>query len=675
MRDVPARATCPFCGATVSGEARYCDHCGTPLSDRETQSLSRHRPKRPRRIAVWAVFVVLFLVFLTGMLGGFRYRASRWPWALAGLTALGPGDPGSGRTGPAAEPFGGTGPQPPGTEVPSTAGYLKAVVTVQVRGTDGTRFGSGFLIDNAGHVVTAAHVVGESKCLAVVDDNGGSHEGTVAVRDKTLDVAVLSVPTLKSWPTYLELGDSRRLSPGASVFLVGSPAGTNRSTLVTATFSRVTDKRIDDRPFKDILEVSGATVVSGASGGPLVDVATGRVAGVVVGGSGESTRFAWAVQTDLLTALIKQGVGLPSAGACPSGTLDRTARAILATVTPLSGSNGVWGADLADGVELALRDRETDLRRVGYEVSLKKYDDEGNPAVAAGHARTLDYDPDVIGVVGSLDGPATIALANGLKSSGLAMVVPVSGAEELTEQGWTNLNRLVATTRRQNQAAARFIKEQMKLASVYLVSDGSAEGTQQAAIFETAARLISLPVVERATVSASADFAGLQQKIGATMADVIYYAGKSETAVRLVPGLRRAGSPLPIVGGDAFADPRFASLSDAELHGVYFTQLTAQTSDRFDRHFESVLGKPAVADAAYGYDAARVILDALIQYGTANPGRLPSRAELSALVRATRDYPGYSSAVTFDVRGENTTAEVYLFDWFGGQKELRGSIQ
>ncbi len=675
---MPARVACPFCGALVSHEARYCHHCGTPLSHTDTTPLSRRGAKAPRRIAVWAFFAILLVVFGTSMLGGFRYRAARWPWMPA-LAALGPTGPGAGlgSDGPGTDPAGGTGMRPPGIGGggASTSDYLKAVVTVQTRGSDGNRFGSGFLIDHAGHVVTAAHVVGESTCLAVVDDNGGWHEATVVARDKTLDVAVLNVPTLRNWPAYLELGESRRLTPGASVFLLGSPAGTNRSTLVTATFSRVTDKRIDDHPFKDVLEVSGATVVSGASGGPLVDMTTGRVVGVVTAGSGEATRFAWAVQTDLVTDLIKQGVSQPSAGACPSSTLDRTVRAILATVTPLSGSRGIWGADLADGAELALRDRETDLRRVGYEVSLKKYDDEGNPVVAAGHARTLDYDPEVIGVVGSLDGPTTIALAGGLKSSGLAMVVPASGAEELTEQGWTNLNRLVATTRRRDQAAARFIQERMNPGAVYLVSDGSPEGVQQASIFEVAARLLSLPVVDRATISASADFADLQQKIGATKADVVYYAGKSDTAVKLIPGLRHSGLTLPIVGGEAFADPRFAALPDPVVNGVYFTQLTAQTSERFSRHFESVLGKPAVGDAAYGYDAARVILDALIQYGTANPGRLPTRAELAALVRSTKGYPGDGTMITFDSRGENITAEVFVFGWFGGQKELRGSIQ
>ncbi|MGE5675036.1 MAG: zinc-ribbon domain-containing protein, partial [Mycobacterium leprae] len=65
---------CPFCGTSVSPEARYCNHCGTPL----TQLPAPPRPDRgPARVAVWACVLVLLLVVGTGPAGGVWFKSRR----------------------------------------------------------------------------------------------------------------------------------------------------------------------------------------------------------------------------------------------------------------------------------------------------------------------------------------------------------------------------------------------------------------------------------------------------------------------------------------------------------------------------------------------------------------------------------------------------------------------
>lgn len=655
---MPSRFTCPFCGATVSAEARYCDHCGTPLAQAPVPP-RRQADKAPIRITVWAFMAVLVALFGIGILGGFRSKADRWPWTPAQPAAA------------ATEVTKAPPPQRP----PDNSAVLRSVVSINVRGSQGNRTGSGFLLDAKGHVVTVAHVLeGLQGCVTVLDDNGKPHQGKVAAQDRNLDIALLDVPTLLSWPTSLAPGESAGLTSGDTVFVMGTPKGAGNSTLQPATFNRtVTNQRIDSRFFRDLLQISGVLVLEGSSGGPLVERSTGRVVGIVVAGS--TGGIGYAIPMGQVRTLLQTWASMPSAGACATEASVQTVPAVLATITPLSGQFGVWGADIAYGAELALRDMETDLRRVGYEVTLHRYDDQGSAATAGEAARMVDYDQGVIGVVGSLDSQVTRTIANLLKGSRLPVVAPMAGAEDLTAQNWPHFNRLVANSGRQEQAAARFAQEKLKVQAIFLLDDGSLEADAQARGFETAAQVISLPVLQRATLGPSTDYAYLKRKIAEAGVDGIYYAGMGDTALKAIQALRQEGVTLPIMGGESLYDPRLSNLLPREAQGVYFTHLTVEASEQFQRHFESALGKPTRGYAAYGYDAARVLLEALVRYGEANPARLPGRAELAERVRQTKGYPGRAASVTFDEFGDNRTSWVYVFEWKQGKPELRDQLQ
>jgi len=139
---------------------------------------------------VWLFVVVLLTFFSSGVLGGFRLHSGRWPWSAAVPVLAGPEV---------------TVPQEPVEEGGSSGGaeprYLRAVVSIQVRGEQGSRVGTGFIIDTGGHIVTNAHVIeGHRGCVIAIDDNGTTHQGMVVGQDSNRDVALIYVPTLAKWP-------------------------------------------------------------------------------------------------------------------------------------------------------------------------------------------------------------------------------------------------------------------------------------------------------------------------------------------------------------------------------------------------------------------------------------------------------------------------------------------
>lgn len=659
---------CPYCGAAVSPSANYCDSCGTPLKAAPSAAPVRRRGRSAGRMAVWVFALVLVAFFGTGVLGGFRVHAGRWPWNPQEVAGE-PGDPDRtpDATGP-GEPQG--EPQAePRAALPERV--LRATVTIHVRGAQGSRVGTGFLIDTGGHIVTNAHVVdGFRECVTVIDDNGATHQGGVVGVDRNRDVALIAVPTLAKWPDVLPLSE-RRVAVGEPVWAWGTPKGTAaRAVLPAEVVETGLARRIEGRYYPDLVVFSGAEVTHGSSGGPLLDPGTGEVVGIVTAGSDNGLGYAIPVAGEI-AGLIAQWAERPLPAGCGAAPEGDVTPLVLAAVVPLSGAHGAWGHDLASGVELALRDMEADLLQAGYQVTLARYDDQGRPETAAEHAQSLAYDQDVIGVVGSLTSEATLALAEGLQASGLALVAPTARGEELMEGGWPHVNRLVAHQTRIDSAAAAFARAKLNATAILLLLDGSEEAEQRAASFTTAAEIMGLPVAGRVIVPAEVNGSALAAAVRAYAPDALFYAGNSQTGFQAVTALRRAGVDLPVIGGVELYNPAFETTEGTGWRDIYFAHYTQGSDARFVRHYEAILGKPTRGYGMFGYDAARVILEALLRYGEEHPGQVPGRDEFASLVRSTRGLKGWSTQISFDpATGENQAARVYFFQWVDGRYEL-----
>ncbi len=210
---------------------------------------------RGRRVIVAAVTAAL--------VGGVSGVAGAQLAAPSGGTAV--TLPRAGAAAPAAPPAG-------GDVADVAAAVLPGVVSIQVRGSGGSGTGSGFVLDDRGHIVTNAHVAGRGGQIRVAFTDGRSAPATLVGADAAVDIAVLRVtgPT----PAPLPLGTSDDLRVGDSVIAVGSPLGL--SGTVTAGIVSALDR---DTGRGGAALQTDAPINPGNSGGPLIDGA-GRVVGV-----------------------------------------------------------------------------------------------------------------------------------------------------------------------------------------------------------------------------------------------------------------------------------------------------------------------------------------------------------------------------------------------------------
>lgn len=149
--------------------------------------------------------------------------------------------------------------------------------------------GSGFIIDENGHIVTNYHVVenlNEVIGIEVIFFDDSKVRGTLVGYCEDADLAVIKV-NLPPGIEPLEIGNSSEIQVGMTVFAIGNPMGLGLSVsrgIVSQTLSSIEGMIRTERGFRIPCFLQfDASINSGNSGGPLI-ISTGEVVGVVTAG-------------------------------------------------------------------------------------------------------------------------------------------------------------------------------------------------------------------------------------------------------------------------------------------------------------------------------------------------------------------------------------------------------
>lgn len=139
--------------------------------------------------------------------------------------------------------------------------------------------GSGFLIDNDGHILTNYHVVQNTQTIQVTFGDRSTYKARFIGADEVNDIALIQIDTKGRKLVPLPLGDSRKLQVGQRVLAIGNPFGF-QSTLTTGIVSALgRTVQTSDNTFIDDAIQTDAAINRGNSGGPLLD-SRGEVIGI-----------------------------------------------------------------------------------------------------------------------------------------------------------------------------------------------------------------------------------------------------------------------------------------------------------------------------------------------------------------------------------------------------------
>jgi S1-C subfamily serine protease len=166
--------------------------------------------------------------------------------------------------------------------------------------------GSGFLWDEAGHVVTNFHVIQGADAARVTLSDHSIWDAKLVGASPRNDIAVLSIETNRGDLSHVIVGSSHDLSVGQQVFAIGSPFGLDY-TLSTGVISGLgwEIQSVTGIPIRGAIQTDAA-INPGNSGGPLLD-SSGRLIGMntsILSPSGASAGIGFAVPVDTIARVV-----------------------------------------------------------------------------------------------------------------------------------------------------------------------------------------------------------------------------------------------------------------------------------------------------------------------------------------------------------------------------------
>ncbi len=234
------------------------------------------------------------------------------------------------------------GAQAPTAEVDTETLYdetIDSVVTVYVVGEGGSSSGSGFVYDDAGHILTNHHVIDGADVVEIrFGTRGEWRRATVVGSDPRSDLAVLEIDDPPSTAQPLTMADGQPRQ-GAPAVAIGSPLRLE-GTITTGTVSGVDRSlRLPSGPvIPDVLQTDAA-INPGNSGGPLL-AANGDVLGVNTARASAADNIGFAVSAAMVSRVTPQLMETGSYTHPYLGVNTRTVVPAIATANSLDSISG-----------------------------------------------------------------------------------------------------------------------------------------------------------------------------------------------------------------------------------------------------------------------------------------------------------------------------------------------
>jgi serine protease Do len=246
---------------------------------------------------------------------------------------------------------------PPAGFAPVVTRLLPSVVSVYIhavvqKGTAGgaakqPRFasqasqGSGFIISEAGHIVTNHHVVQNAYSITVVLQDRRELRARLVAALNRIDIALLKIEDSKPLPA-VSFGNSDQVKPGDSVIAIGNPLGLGGT--VTSGIVSALNRNISETPFDDFIQTDAA-INHGNSGGPLFNAA-GELIGVNTAffspaGSSGSVGLGFAIPSNDVAWVIEQ---LRTRGRLDPGWIDMEVQSVASELAEAFGLPAPGGA-------------------------------------------------------------------------------------------------------------------------------------------------------------------------------------------------------------------------------------------------------------------------------------------------------------------------------------------
>ena len=345
---------------------------------------------------------------------------------------------------------------------------------------------------------------------------------------------------------------------------------------------------------------------------------------------------------------------------------------------PMTGSSVGQNQTIVNGIKQVLDETNSTACNGKINIKYESYDDataaagKWDPTQVTSNANKAVADKNVVAVIGHFNSGAAKLSIPILNRSNLVMVSPANTYPGLTKPGKgvanepnvyypnskRNYARVVPADDLQGLAAVNWAKS-LGVKKAYLLDDQELYGKGLADIFESSAKKQGIQVLGHEGIDAKAgDYRALMTKIKALNPDLIYFGGTTQTnAGQLIKDMRNVGmtaDKVKFMGPDGIFEKALIDAAGKDAEGVYATfggvpakELTGTGKKWYESYKKKYNAEPE-AYAAYGYESAKVIVDAINKVCTND------RAAIRDAVLNTKNFNGVLGSWSFDSNGDTT---------------------
>jgi len=348
---------------------------------------------------------------------------------------------------------------------------------------------------------------------------------------------------------------------------------------------------------------------------------------------------------------------------------------------PLTGADAHDAELIKDGALLAIDEANAKGGVAGYKINPMILDDgtatagQYDPAQAATNARKMVADNSVVAAIGPQMSGSGKAMSPILSQGNLATVTPASTNPDITDPkfagqyrpgGKAVYFRTVTTDAFQGPNMANYMRDTLKVKSVYIVDDSGAYGVGISNAFEGQAKKIGMNVMGHDQLDPKeADYTTIITKIKGLNPDAVYYGGVAQAGVKVAKQLYEIFPSVIKAGGDGMVDGGLLSaVGFPAIEGWYCTQASphvmddAAMSDWVARYTKAYKMTPSDY-AITAYDAVQVIADAIKRASAG--GQEVNRDTVRDAIQTTK-IDTLQGPVSFDENGDIVNKVISVFE-------------
>jgi branched-chain amino acid transport system substrate-binding protein len=314
----------------------------------------------------------------------------------------------------------------------------------------------------------------------------------------------------------------------------------------------------------------------------------------------------------------------------------------------LTGDTATFGQSTHLGIQMAIDEANTGGGISGKKITLVTEDDASKPDQAQSVVTKLITQDKVVAMLGEVASTRSMRGGAVCQQYQTPMISPSSTNPKVT-QGGNYVFRVCFTDDFQGAVDAQFAHDQgYKKVAIFkdLKSDYSVGFSDVFA--RDFAKLGGTVTSVQTYQSGDTDFKAQLNSLKAGGPDAVLVPGYYTEMGTIGRQAKDVGLNVPLLGGDGWDSPELVPGAGTALEGCFFadhyfaTDLKDPSTQTFIAAFKAKNGKDPDALTALGYDAGKVLLDAIKRAKSVDgPGIRDALAE-------TKDFPGVTGKITID---------------------------